>query len=235
MVNKMPSVAKFCKKNKKFDEKLTAKSFKKKLSSFLHKGYLIKVDEKSYLLSEKEEHYLVLVYFERIFFDLFKNIKFEKEEKEIRVLFRMTLIQKCLENLQEILLASFYVRNETKNPFKIRFPHLWYVKNLVSSWKQGYDVIKDLHYWPDLDEMEDLFCPEINILVYEDDEIDHCIYVDGYGKEFHVEEGEREVSYEMKKLFDMRLRRGTLFRDKMYDMRDKISDAINVKSYKIKL
>ena len=141
MVNKMPS---------------TAKSFKK-ISSFLNKGYKIEVDEKSYLLFEKEEDYLILVYLERIFFDLFKNISFAKEEKEIRVFFRMTMIQKCLENLQEILFESFYNKNESKNPFKIRFPHLWYMKNFYYAWVHEYNIMKDLNNWEDLDEMRDLF------------------------------------------------------------------------------
>ena len=185
------------------------------------------------MLFEKEEHYHVLVYLERVFFDLIKNIKNYGEEREIRILFRMTLLQKCLENLKEIMVASFSVKNETENPFKIRFPHLWYVKNLDSSWKQGYDVIADLYYWPDLDEMEDVLCSEMNFLVYEGDECGYCIYEDGYGKKFKVRE--RKVSDEMKFLDKMRHERGKLFRDKMFVMRNKISDQMFVKSLKIKL
>ena len=85
-----------------------AKSFKNKIHLFLSKGYKIKVDKKSYLLFEKEEDYLILIYLERIFFDLFKNISFTKEDKEIRVFFRMILMEKYLKNLHEIKLKSFY-------------------------------------------------------------------------------------------------------------------------------
>ena len=92
-----------------------AKSFKNEIHLFLSGGYKINVDKKSYLLFEKEEHYLILIYLERIFFDLFKNISFTNEEdKEIRVFFRMTLIEKYLKNLHEIKLKSFYIKKKVK-------------------------------------------------------------------------------------------------------------------------
>ena len=133
---------KFCKKNKVLinAESSTAKTL------ILDNGYKIEVDEKSYLLFEKEEHYLFLVYLERMIFDLFKNIRFQNQEKEIRVFFRFTLIEKCLENLKEILIESFYNENESINPFKIRFPHLWYMKNYIYT-SRKYDIVEDLHYW----------------------------------------------------------------------------------------
>ena len=60
------------------------KSFKNKIHLFLS---TVKVDKKSYLLFEKED-YLILIYLERIFFDLFKNISFINDEhKKIRVFF----------------------------------------------------------------------------------------------------------------------------------------------------
>ena len=69
-----------------------AKFFKNKLQLFLSKGYKIKVDKNSYLLFEKEEHYEILIYLERVFFYLFKNILFiddddDDEHKKIRVFF----------------------------------------------------------------------------------------------------------------------------------------------------
>ena len=140
--NKMSRNVKFCKKNKVLinAESSTAKTL------ILDNGYKIEVDEKSYLLFEKEEHYLFLVYLERMIFDLFKNIRFQNQEKEIRVFFRFTLIEKCLENLKEILIESFYNENESINPFKIRFPHLWYMKNYIYT-SRKYDIVEDLHYW----------------------------------------------------------------------------------------
>ena len=87
------------------------KSFKNKIHLFLSTGYKIKVDKKSYLLFEKEEDYLILIYLERIFFDLFKNISFINDEhKKIRVFFRFTLIEKYLKKLDEIKLKSFYIK-----------------------------------------------------------------------------------------------------------------------------
>ena len=64
------------------------KSFKNKIHLFLSTGYKINVVKKSYLLFEKEEDYLILIYLERIFFDLFKNISFINDEhKKVRVFF----------------------------------------------------------------------------------------------------------------------------------------------------
>ena len=72
-----------------------AKCFKNKLQLSLSKGYKIKVDKNSYILFKKEEDYEILIYLERVFFDLFKNLLFndddddddDDEDKEIRVFF----------------------------------------------------------------------------------------------------------------------------------------------------
>ena len=71
-----------------------AKFFKNKLQLSLSKGYKIKVDKNSYILFKKEEDYEILIYLERVFFDLFKNLLFnddddddDDEDKEIRVFF----------------------------------------------------------------------------------------------------------------------------------------------------
>ena len=81
-----------------------AKFFKNKLQLFLSKSYKIKVDKKSYLFFEKEEHYEILIYLERVCFDLFKNILFvnNDEHKKIRVFFRMTLIENYVKKIPEI-------------------------------------------------------------------------------------------------------------------------------------
>ena len=180
------------------------------------------------MLFEKEEHYLILVYLERIFFDLFKNISFEKEEKEIRVFFRMILIQKCLENLQEILFGSFYNKNESKNPFKIRSPHLWYMKNFdYARGRNGCDIIKDLNKWEDLNEIRELFFSEIYF------DYGESFYLDACGNTHYGKES--EVLNEMKILEDMEKRRYRIFNDKMSDLVEKIDKVINIKSFKIRL
>ena len=119
-----------------------AKSFKNKIHLFLSKGYKIKVDEKSYMIFEKEEDYLILINLERIFFDLFKIILFINEDKEIRVFFRMTLIEKYLKYLHEIKLKSFY-NKKCVNPFKIRFPNLRHLEYFHYSGVL-YNVTEDL-------------------------------------------------------------------------------------------
>ena len=57
-----------------------AKSFINKIHLFLSTGYKIKVEKKSYLFFEKEEDHPILIYLERIFFDLIKNISFINDE-----------------------------------------------------------------------------------------------------------------------------------------------------------
>ena len=184
-----------------------------------------------------------MVYLERMIFDLFKNIRFQNEEKEIRVFFRFTLIEKCLENLKEILIESFYNKNESINPFKIRFPHLWYMKNYNYA-SRKYNIVDDLHYWEDLVEMGAVFCPELSFLIHIDDEVGTAYYVDGYGNEFEggsleVEcgvvyyKGKKEVSNEMKFLQKLELRRLSIFSEKFRDLEIKIRHSLNIKKYKI--
>ena len=59
----------------------------------------------------EKEHYEILIYLERVFFDLFKNILFinddDDEHKKIRVFFRTTLIGKYVEKLPNIKIKFF--------------------------------------------------------------------------------------------------------------------------------
>ena len=97
MVNKMTSTAKLSERNASFEkENILAKILKDKIKSFLKKGWFVKIDDNNFLLFEKEEHYFALRTLERILFDLFENIKFEKEEKEIGVSVRLSLIMKYI-------------------------------------------------------------------------------------------------------------------------------------------
>ena len=56
---------------------------------------------------KKEEDYEILIYLERAFFDLFKNLLFKDEDKAIRVFFRMTLIENYFKKLPEIKIIFF--------------------------------------------------------------------------------------------------------------------------------
>ena len=94
MVNKMSSTAKFLKRNARFEkENILAKILKDVMKSFLKKGCFVKIDDNNFLLFEKEEHYIVLHTLERMLFDLFENIKFEKEEKQISVSVGLSLMK----------------------------------------------------------------------------------------------------------------------------------------------
>ena len=244
--NKMPSNVKFYKENKVLinAESSTANTFEKSL--ILDNGYKVEVDEKSYLMFEKEDHYLFLVYLESIIFDLFKNIRFGKEEKEIRVFFHFTLLEKCLGNLKKILIESFYIENESINPFKKRFPYLWYMKKYRYRYKTDeYDIREDLNYWEDLDEMGEVFCPEIYILNYIGDEDGIVCYHNGYGEKFVggrlvmaypgeiIYKGKKEVSKEMKFFTELKMRRLQVFNKKLNELEVNIHYLMNIKEYKI--
>ena len=150
----MTSTAKLSERNASFEkENILAKILKDKIKSFLKKGWFVKIDDNNFLLFEKEEHYFALRTLERILFDLFENIKFEKEEKEIGVSVRLSLIMKYIKKMRKIMFGSFYVENENKCPFKIKFPHLWYMKNFHSLNEHEYNILDDLNKWGDLDEM----------------------------------------------------------------------------------
>ena len=106
-----------------------AKFFENKLQLSLSKGYKIKVGKNSYMLFKKEEDYVILIYLERVFYDLFKNLLFndDDEDKEIRVFFRLSLIKKYVKKLPNIEIKIFYDKNKCKNPTRIKFPNLSYL------------------------------------------------------------------------------------------------------------
>ena len=136
-----------------------AKFFRIKLQLFLSKGYKIKVGKKSYLLFEKEEHYEILIYLERVFFDLFRNILFindeDDEHKKIRVFFRMTLIEKYVKKLPVIKIKIFYDKHKCKNPFEVRFPILSYL-----DYDSDSDVENEI-----LENLEDLRDEELEYMI----------------------------------------------------------------------
>ena len=220
----MSSAAKFGERN--------VKIFKYKIISLLKKGYFVKIDDDNFLLFEKEEHYIVLFNLERILFDLFENIKFEKEEKEIKVSVRLSLTMKYIEKMSKILFGSFYVKNENKNPFKIKFPHLWYVKKFHSLNKHENNILDDLNKWEDLDEMQDKFALEENSIISQGDKFSGY-QEDDYGNEYI--ERLREIGYEMEALSLERKRRYEKFCDKIFDLNRKINNLINIKRFKVKI
>ena len=157
MVNEMSSGAKYCERN--------VKIFKYKVISFIEKGYYIKIDDNNFLSFEKEEHYLNLLYLERILSDLFENIKFEREEKEIKVSVRLALITKFVENTNKIMRLSFYDENKNKNVYEMKFPYLWYMKKFRSLNKHENNILDYLNKWEDLDEVQDSLASEENNII----------------------------------------------------------------------
>ena len=149
-----------------------ARFIKNKLQLFLSEGYKIKVDKKSYSLFEKEEHYEILIYLERVFFDLFKNLMFINDEhKKIRVFFRITLIEKYIKKLPEIKIKSFYDKQKCKNPFEIRFPNLRYLGyscylDVVNEIRENIEDLRNREIEDKFIDLTDIINKKINIKYY---------------------------------------------------------------------
>ena len=98
---------------------------KYKIKFFMSKGYTIKVEKNSYILFKKEEDYVKLINIERVFFDLIKNLLFRyDEDRNIRLFFRLLLIEKYIESLSEIKIRILYDEKKSNNPLKIKFPSI---------------------------------------------------------------------------------------------------------------
>ena len=224
MVNKMSSAAKYGERNVKISKYI--------IKLFLKKGNFIKIDDNNFLSFEKEEHYLNLLYLERILSDLFENIKFGREEKEIKVSVCLALITKFVEKTNKIMLLSFYDENENKNVYEIKFPYLWYMKKFRSLNKHENNILDYLNKWEDLDEMQDSFALEENYINSQGDKYSGY-EEDDYGN-VNIERL-REIGYEMEALSLERKRRYELLRDKFFDLNRKIKKLIYIKRFKVKI
>ena len=99
---------------------------KNKIKLFISNGYRIKVGKNSYILFKKED-YMNLIYLERVFFDLFKNLIFNyDEDRKIRLFFRLTLIEKYIESLFRIKIRILYDITKSENPLKIKIQNIWH-------------------------------------------------------------------------------------------------------------
>ena len=122
-----------------------ANFLKNKIKLFMTSGYRIKVGKNSYILFKKEEDYVNLIYLERVFFDLFKNLLFmNDEDKKIRLFFRLSLIEKYIESLSEIKIKILYDKKKSENPFMIKFPNIGHV---------DYSELQD-EIWENLEDLE---------------------------------------------------------------------------------
>ena len=221
MVNKMSSATKYGERNDIGSDYI--------IKSFLKKGYVVKIDDANFLLFEKEKHYLHILYLEIMLFDLFENMKFAKEEKEIKVSDRLALLTKFVENLNKIMLLSFCGENE--NVYEIKFPYLWYMKKFRSL-NEHDNILDYLNKWEDLDEWEySLVSEENNIISLG---IEYPGYQeDDYGNDYV--ERLREIGFEMEALTFERKRRYEILRDKFFDLNRKIKKLICIKRYKVKV
>ena len=211
MVNKMSSAAKYCERN--------VKIFKYKVLSFLKKGYFVKIDDNNFLLFEKERHYLYIIYLERRLIDLFEIIKFEKEEKEIKVSLRLASIIKYIEKLSKILFGSFYV-------------NLWYMKKFRCLYEHENNILEDLIKWEDLEEIQDSLALEENHIIQRSH---GCSGFEDPAYDDEYIERIRDIGYEMEALSLERKRRYEILRDNFFDLNRKIKNLINIKRFKLEI
>ena len=90
------------------------------------KGYRIKVGEDTYILFKNEEFYLQMLYLEKVYFDIHKQLFNNKEV--IRLIFRLKTLKTYLEYFHKcysaIKIKVYYDKDKYENPLKIKFPNL---------------------------------------------------------------------------------------------------------------
>ena len=120
---------------------------KNKTKLFMSNGYRIKVGKNSYILFKKEEDYVNLIHIERVFFYLFKNLLFKHEDINIRLFFRLLLIEKYIESLSEIKFRILYDERKSENPLKIKFPNISQteITELESEIREKMEDLKNKH------------------------------------------------------------------------------------------
>ena len=120
---------------------------KDEIISYITKGYKVKVDKKSYMFFEKEEDYLNLFILDKVYNDLYNNL-FSDRDCEIRLYFRMILIEKFIESLPPIRIIAFYDYNRSENPFKVTFPNvgelniITKIKHLIKKFLINLKILK---------------------------------------------------------------------------------------------
>ena len=119
MDNKMSSTAKSCKENNK-------KICIKKEKFMKLEGYRIKVGEDTYILFKNEAFYLQMLYLEKVYFDIYKQLFNNKEV--LPLIFRLNTLEIYLKYFMKyyhsIQIKVFYDRRKYENPLKIKFPNL---------------------------------------------------------------------------------------------------------------
>ena len=94
------------------------------------KGYRIEVSENSFILFENEEDYMNIFCLEKVIFDFINNLLFNKDKdkdkgNDVRVYFRLSLIDKYLKSLPKFRkIKIFYDHRKSENPFEIKFPFI---------------------------------------------------------------------------------------------------------------
>ena len=133
-------------KHKVKKEKIEAENLKIMKEFLEMEGYRIEVAENSFILFENEEFYMNIFYLEKVIFDFINNLLYSEDRgKEVRVYFRLLLIEKYLKSLPRFrIIKIFYDDTKCENPFKIMFPFISYFEDIDKK-QEYYHKIKELH------------------------------------------------------------------------------------------
>ena len=95
------------------------------------------------ILFENEQDYLNLFYLEKVVFDFIKNLLYNKDlDKELRIYFRLTLINNYLKSLPNYTEIKIFYDVRYENPFKVKFPFICCFEDLD---KRG-EYLKEIEF-----------------------------------------------------------------------------------------
>ena len=146
MDNKMSNISKFYKVFKKQNNVNKKNNKKQKLTKkekFMNlKGYRIKVGEDTYILFKNEAFYLQLLYLEKVYFDIHKQLFNNKEV--ISLIFRLKTLKTYLEYFRKyynaIKITVYYDRRKYENPLKFKFPNL----SCCEDYNMGKEIVDEI-------------------------------------------------------------------------------------------
>ena len=106
------------------------------------KGYRIKVGEDTYTLFKNEAFYLQMLYLEKVYFDLHKQLFNNKEV--ISLIFRLKTLKTYLEYFRKyynaLKINVYYDRRKYENPLKIKFPNL----SCCEDYSMGKEIVDEI-------------------------------------------------------------------------------------------
>ena len=106
------------------------------------KGYRIKIGEDTYILFKNEAFYLQMLYLEKVYFDLHKQLFNNKEV--ISLIFRLKTLKTHLEYFRKyynaLKIKVYYDKLKYENPLKIKFPNL----SCCQDYNMGEEIMDEI-------------------------------------------------------------------------------------------